>query len=194
MWVAAPNLVCLQMPQPKGNTKKDTDKEVESDPFLLFKHYCKQCEAVGIDTNDAIKKALCQNESPNHQSQLLLGPADADSPAIGDGGCRALVSAILGECEHHMKGPNDTTNPNGNSEYKYTAFEDIRIWGSKISDNGAVAFARLLRRCNGVDFKVWYLELSDNQISQSGALSLGRSLCSGVSSEFHLFLLFVSRP
>jgi len=177
---------------PKGNTKKDSDKEVtsESDPFLLFKHYCKQCEAVGIGTNDAIKKALCHNESPTYQSQLLLGPAGADSPTIGDGGCRALVSAILGECEHH--GPHDTTNPSGNSEYKYTAFEDIRIWRSKIGDNGAAALSRLLRRCNGMDFKVWYLELSDNQIRQSGALSLGRSLCSGVSSEFHLlFLLFV---
>lgn len=161
----------------KEKSKKKTDKETgpESDPTLLFRKYSKQCESIGIEVNETIKKALCQNENPNSVTQLLLGPGDSDAslPLIGDGCCRALFSAILGECSDQDAG-----------KYQYTAFEEIRIWQTNISDQGAIAISRFLSRCNGTDFKLRYLELSDNRIGATGALSIGRSLCCGVSSLF----------
>jgi hypothetical protein len=68
----------------------------------------------------------------------------------------------------------------------YTAFQEIRIWRSRIGDDGATALARLLNKCdkpnNGVgNIKINLLDLLGNEIGPRGALALGRSLCMGVS-------------
>jgi len=158
------------MPKSKENKPKKNDTESdgpESDPFVLFRNYSKQCESVGIEANETIKKVLCQNENPNSICQLLIFPQD-NSTALSAAGCRALVSAILGECNDCDAG-------------KYTAFKEIRICNSNIGDEGAIALSRLLSKCDGIDQKCLYLELPDNFIGTRGALALGRSLCCGVS-------------
>ena len=162
---------------PKSTSKKKkTDSESKEDTpgpdrVLLFRVYLKQCERVGIAINETIKKTLCQDENPTGTSQLLLGPEDDSAPLIGAGGCRALFSAILGNAD--------------DQNTRYTAFEEIRIWRSNISDQGAKAISHLLKNSNGRDFNVKYLELSDNHIGALGALSLGRSLCCGVSIRYY---------
>lgn len=127
------------MPKPNSKkSKKDKEKKEDDAPdkASLFRIYLKECTRVGIDVNETIKRELCVSENPNGSCQLLLGPDDDKSPLIGDGGCRALFSAILDDKD------------------KYTAFEDIRIWRSNLSDQGAKAISNLLSKCNGVDYKV----------------------------------------
>ncbi len=164
----------------KKKQKKDSSSKEDvpgPDRNLLFRIYSKQCEKVGIAVNDTIKKVLQQEENPNGDSQLVLGPDDDSDPLIGAGGCRALFTAILAEVE-------DQNIP-------YSFFEEIRIFRSKISDAGAKAISRLLSKSNGKDFNVKYLELSDNHIGPSGALCIGRSLCCGVSPDiFYILYLY----
>jgi hypothetical protein len=154
----------------KGKSKKKGEVEAgpETDPFVLFRNYSKQCESVGIPTNESIKRALCFNENENSSSQLLIGEdqQDSSSSPLRSCGCRALVAAILGKCNHE-------------SATKYTALKEIRIWRSNLGDHGAIAIARLLREA-GPEFNISLLELSDNNIGVQGAIALGRSLCIGV--------------
>ena len=141
----------------------------ESDPFILYRNYSKQCESVGIITNDLVKIALCSSDNDNNSSQIIIGDNEMQSPSstpLGPSGCRALVAAILGECNHE-----DAT--------KYKSLKELRIYKSKLGNDGAVAVARLLRKA-GTELHLSCLELSDNNIGLQGAVALGRSLCSGV--------------
>ncbi len=182
------------MPKSKkgGNGKKDTkttdgaESGTGSDPTVLFRNYTKCCESIGITIDENVKKALTQNsDNPNASTQLILlganpkvddgaenddGEESSPPPMLGPGGCRALVSAILGEC-------------NDSNIAKYLGFRDMRILRSNIGDNGATALARLLSKCDGREDnpKLEYLELPDNKIGVMGALAIGRSLCCGVS-------------
>ncbi len=144
----------------KSKGKIEVEAGPEIDPFVLFRNYSKQCESVGISVNEAIKRALCFNENESSSSQLLIG----EEP-LGSCGCRALVAAILGKCNHEAT--------------KYTAFKEIRIWRSNLGDHGAMAMAQLLREA-GPEFNLSLLELSDNNIGVQGAIALGRSLCAGM--------------
>lgn len=127
-----------------------------------------------------------------------------DQEVLGDGGCRALVAAILGEVgfpESSTSNSDSSTNEGIGKESKlksggaggdvactvYTAFQEIRIWRSRIGNDGARAIARLLSKCdssnNGVNIKINLLDLLGNEIGPRGALSLGRSLCMGVNKS-----------
>ncbi len=154
----------------KVNTKKASEADLgpESDPFVLFRNYSKQCESTGIAYNESVKRALCHNENEQSSSQLLIGD-DENNPSykpLGSWGCRALVAAILGKCNHE-------------DAAKYTAFKEIRIWRSNIGDHGAMAIGKLLREA-GPEFNISLLELPDNNIGALGAVAIGRSLCAGV--------------
>lgn len=173
------------MPKSKDGKDKKDKKEAnvgvdpQPDPLILLKTYAKQCEALGLIPNNTLKKALTK-ENPNKVTQLLIvGDSEDDaSQLLGPGGCGALVSAILGECNDH-------------DSVKYNAFQSISVWKSNLGDHGAAAIARLLSKCDGDDHKLAYLELPDNNIGALGALALGRSLCCGVSriSKAQFFVL-----
>ena len=152
----------------KSKKKGEVEPGPETDPFVLFKNYSKQCESVGITFHESVKRALCFNENENSSFQLLIGEDEENSSSkpLGSWGCRALVMAILGKCNHE-------------NATKYTAFKEIRIWRSNIGDHGAMAIGRLLREA-GPEFNISLLELSDNNIGFEGAQALGRSLCAGV--------------
>ncbi len=171
----------------KGKSKKEeAPPGPETDPVVLFRNYAKQCEFIGIEVNDSLKRALCNNEGENSSTQLLLGngdnqqivsssisPKSATTKPLGPSGTRALVKAILGTCDHENK-------------TKYTGFKEIRIWRSNLGDHGAIAMARLFREA-GSEHKISLVELSDNNIGLEGAIALGRSLCAGVSAAFQLY-------
>lgn len=160
----------------KKKNKKDEVTGPETDPAVLFRNYAKQCEHVGIEVNDSLKRALCNNENENGSSQLLIGNSgtsdnNTDSKVqaakpLGPSGTRALMKAILGMCDHDNK-------------TKYTGFKEIRIWRSNLGDHGAIAIALLLREA-GPEYKISLIELFDNDIGIQGAIALGRSLCAGV--------------
>lgn len=192
------------MPKKKKDNKgkKDKKEEVpgpETDPMILFRNYAKQCECVGIEVNDLIKRALCNNEDENSSTQLLIGGGEGDKNTnndsrktitepllLGPSGTRALVKAILGMCDHDNK-------------TRYTGFKEIRIWRSNLGDHGAIAIALLFREA-GPEHKISLVELSDNDIGVQGATALGRTLCAGVSSfsamniYIHIFITLLICP
>lgn len=163
-----------------GKGKKDKKDDVpagpEADPNVLFRNYAKQCEFIGIEVNESVKRALYNNEAENSSTQLLIGdngagsgdttPSTSETKPLGPSGTRALVKAILGKCDHDNK-------------TKYTSFKEIRIWRSNLGDHGAIAVAQLFRQA-GPEHKISLVELSDNKIGVEGAVALGRSLCAGV--------------
>lgn len=158
----------------KSKKKGEVEPGPETDPFVLFRNYSKQCESVGVTFNESVKRALCFNENENSSCQLLIGKDEHDSSSkpLGSWGCRALVMAILGKCNHE-------------TATKYTAFKEIRIWRSNIGDHGAMAIGRLLREA-GPEFNISLIELSDNNIGVEGALAIGRSLCAGVRERLYI--------
>ena len=57
----------------------------------------------------------------------------------------------------------------------YKQLQELRVWRSNIGDDGASSLAELLR-LGGAEIQLQYLELTDNNITASGAFALGRSL------------------
>ena len=223
-----------------------------NDLFRLYSKQCEmvgidinptiQNALLSISSDPQQQQEDGNSHNPNADSQLLLGPDISDDPhgdldnqhhqhhppqqsacpLIGSGGCRALVSAMLGETNQQKEAGNNangdnTNNSDPNSDENivcaYTAFEEIRIYRENIGDQGAKAISNLLSRSNtnmkkskgskesvatGVGFNVKYLELSDNGIGPIGGLALGRSLCCGVSETgecgrvFHCNLEFIA--
>lgn len=125
---------------------------------------------------------------------------DDEQEVLGDGGCRALVAAILGEVGGHVMSSKEPSITSANKIHEsfvkenagvftvYTAFQEIRIWRSRIGNDGSIALARLLNsKCRlstggtGAFIKINLLDLLGNEIGPRGALALGRSLCMGVS-------------
>ena len=107
-----------------GKTKESKGNKVEvnpdeSDPLILFKHYNKHCSIIGIPVSEAIKAALL-SDSPNVHCQLLLGPKEKNksSTNIGDGDCRALMHAILGNEENDSFKYTYSIGRHKNLEYK----------------------------------------------------------------------------
>ena len=171
------------MAKGKGEKGKKAKKEKvkETDPGAdvgrLHHNYLQRCQSIGIEgKNDLISNFLLNEENLNRGYQILIGKQNDEkdeisSLSIGPGNCRALVEAILGQCQE------------GDSCVPFTALKDLRIWGSSIGNNGAAVISKLLRTSGG---QLNYLQLRDVKIGIYGAHVLGRSLCRGVSSSSFL--------
>mmetsp|Transcript_11018 Transcript_11018/g.18485 ORF Transcript_11018/g.18485 Transcript_11018/m.18485 type:complete len:341 (+) Transcript_11018:53-1075(+) len=131
------------------------------DPALLLSNYQKFCKSIGLPINAIVAKNL--NDEERYPIQQLL--IDDEFGAIGPGGCRALMTAVMGSGPGMKGGP-------------YKLLNSIRMWRSNCSDDGVSAIAEVLR-LGGADVKIAFLELFECNIGPKGATSLGMSLSYG---------------
>lgn len=106
---------------------------------------------------------------------------------MGPGGCRALVNAMIG----------NINIDESSIQHPYAATKDLRILRSGIKDGGADAISSLLfataRSDQQTEWKIEYLELTDNDISASGAYSIGRGLSVGMNKTLTSLVMDFNR-
>uniref|UniRef100_A0A7S2SFQ2 Uncharacterized protein n=1 Tax=Rhizochromulina marina TaxID=1034831 RepID=A0A7S2SFQ2_9STRA len=158
-----------------GPKKKDGQKKASAEPDpgempeTLLTQYQKFCKMTAMPLCEQVIQTLTDEEKKEAflaSKQLVVHPADPRDPTeprIGPGGMRAICTSILGTAPGMIP---------------YKGVNCLRIWWSKIGDDGACALAELLR-LGGSEVQINYLELWDNQIGPRGALALGRSLMVG---------------
>lgn len=176
----------------KGGAKKTKDNKDDrdspgKDPVGLLSAYVKTCQSMGLTLlpNECIVSSLKNTENDNCGKQIILQPAhhinkksdeDDDSTLFDAGRCRALALAISGR-GHGLTLSEDNGNP-----IVYSLLTDLRIWKTRIGDDGAIALADMLRQ-GGPSLNISYLELLDCRIGVRGALALGKSLSCAVSVD-----------
>ena len=147
--------------------KKDAPKaggvegEEGNDPALFLSNYQKLAKYHGLGVSAGVTKCLTDEEK-SPMTQLLV---DNTYDVLGSGGCRCLMTALLGQGQVVKGGP-------------YKLINSIRLWRSNIGDDGVGAIAEVLR-LGGGDVKISYLELLDNNIGPRGGIALAESLSRG---------------
>lgn len=159
----------------------------DSDPNILLTNYNNECtKSIGITPYQPLKDNLLNEENPNRGTQIVVLPNTKGGEALGSGGCRALVNAMI--------------------SIPFTATKELRICSSSLGDAGASSIASLLiatatkRPLDPTDATttqpIWqleYVELTDNDISHAGAKALGRSLCVGMNTTLNTLILDFNR-
>ena len=159
----------------------------ESDPNALFTDYNNECKSIGITPNQPLKDNLINEENPNRGTQIIVLPNTKGGEALGSGGCRCLVNAMI--------------------NIPFTATKELRICSSSLGDAGASSIASFLIATATkrpldpstdptATQPVWqleYIELTDNDISHVGAKALGRSLCVGMNTTLNTLILDFNR-
>ena len=174
----------MNMAKGKAKAKQAVELGPDSDPKILYNNYVKECKAIGIEPYGPLKDALTNEENPNLGKQIIIIPSSDGESLLGPGGCRALVNAMI------MKSDDSSTA----TQVPFTATREIRMCRCNIKDGGAAAIGSLLsetankRKTDPLDpsavqpeWKLEYLELTDNDVGRDGALALGRSLCVGMN-------------
>lgn len=161
--------------------KKSDDENVgpDKDPAALLSSYVKTCQSIGLPPppNDCIVKSLKDTENEHYGKQIVVdgqvnSSSDDDSALLGPGRCRALAVAISGR--GHGLPMSEDGQPIVSS-----LLTDLRIWKSKIGDDGAIAIADMLR-LGRPSLNLTFIELLDCKIEARGALALGKSLSCAV--------------
>ena len=120
----------------------------------------------------------------NHIGEQIVIVGE-ENDTLGPGGCRALVNAMIGNIDESAV------------QHPYAATKDLRILRSGIKDSGADAISELLfataRSDQQAEWKIEYLELSDNDISASGAHSIGRGLSVGMNKTLTSLVMDFNR-
>ena len=160
------------MPGGKKSGKKNKAKEkteVEygpgTDPGLLFSLYAQFCKNIGLEVNESVKRSLTNTENPLYGKQILI---DGNESPFGPGGCRALVTSILG------RGKGMPLSPEG-LPIIYTSLRELRLWGCSIGNDGAMVIAEILR-LGGSELRLVFLELLDANIEANGTAAIGRAM------------------
>lgn len=170
-----------------GGSKKE--EQTNYDPSILHNTYVQACNSIGIkpygfDTNDSGEQII------------ITGSSKKENDRLSSGGCRALMKALSGKL---VRGDVlSTVEP-------FTSLKDLRIRSSNIQDTGALAVATFLRATAEVktpkeaseekattaqpQWKLQYLDLSDNVIGHQGALQIGRSLEVGMNKTLSTLIL-----
>jgi hypothetical protein len=146
-----------EAPKAAGGEGGDTG----DDPKALLSNYQKYSKSIGIQPNQKIA-VLLNDEEKYPIKQIVI---DDEFGPLGPGGCRALMTSLMGIGPGMKGGP-------------YKLLNSIRIWKSNITDDGAGAIAEVLR-LGGAEVQISYLELFDNNIGHRGAMALGQSLKQG---------------
>lgn len=183
------------MPPKKKDSKKGGEPDPRADPEMFLKQYRQFCKVTNITPWEQVCDAFIDDEDHSWKKEFVIHPKDPhdlDEPRLGPGGCRALCTSILGTgsgltdpwtSKNLEMGPGKVL-AGGSKErpnFMVNPFIDvkgIRIWWSRIGDEGAAAVAELLR-LGGAEVALSYVELWDNGIGPSGCLALGKSLSIG---------------
>lgn len=171
--------VAMSTGKKKGDAKKQTRGDNDDghcqgkDPAVLLASYKKACVTIGLPpppNNDPVVVALKPAENENYGKQIVICAEDGESDdnLLGPGQCRALAVAISGR--GYGLPVTETGEP-----IVFTLATDLRICRSRLSDDGAVALAELLR-LGAKELNISFLELMDCKIGHRGAFALGRSL------------------
>ena len=158
-------------PKKKGGKDKKaaaSSTEPGQQPEVLLKVYNDFCKRLGLPPHSQVQKALTNAENPFIGRQIIIDGGLVKDPKLGAGGMRALATACMGYGEGMPR------SPEGNP-IMYKQLQELRVWRSNIGDDGAASLAELLR-LGGAEIQLQYLELMDNNITSTGAFSLGRSL------------------
>lgn len=173
--------------KPKDKDKARKTVGQNCDPTILYNSYVQACKSIGIEPyND-----LAQIMSTTGEQIMITGTKD---DKLSSGGCRALMNALIGKLE----GATTSSEP-------FTTLKDLRIRSSNIKDSGALAVATFLSATSGwkqqevksagdvpapqPDWKLQYLDLSQNDIRHQGALHIGRSLEVGMNKTLATLVL-----
>lgn len=173
-----------------SKAKKQSAVELgpDSDPKVLYTNYTKECVKVGIEPYGPLKDTLLNEENPNQGKQIIVVlPRIKGVDALGSGGCRALVNAMIAK---------------DSSSVPFTATKELRICSSSLGDAGAQHISKLLMATSTKrpvdpkdptstqpEWKLEYIELMDNDIGAEGANALGRSLCVGMNRTLATLIL-----
>jgi len=165
--------------KPKEKGKTEAKAEEGYDTATLYKNYVQVCDNIGIEPYNELKQIVSTTGE-----QIIITGSSTDKLSSG---CRALMNALSGKLEEGT-----TTEP-------FTLLKDLRIRSSNINDCGAIAVATFIRASAEVkqgvvgtvqtQGKLQFLDLSDNNIGQQGALHLGRSLEVGMNKTLTTLLL-----
>jgi hypothetical protein len=152
------------------------------DTQTLYNNYVKVCQSIGIEPYNDLKQIV----TTTGEQIIITGGSSNNKKFLSSGSCRALMNALVGRLE-------------GATMEHFTSLTDLRICSSNISDCGAMAVATFLRGTAEVKKqevikpdsdsvpaaqpagKLQYLDLSDNNIGNQGALHLGRALEVGMN-------------
>jgi len=159
----------------------------ESDPNILYSSYNNECQSIGITPYQPLKDNLINEENQNRGTQIIVLPNTKGGEALGSGGCRCLVNAMI--------------------SIPFTATKELRICSSSLGDAGASSIKSLLIATatkrpldpstdSTATQPIWqleYIELTDNDISHVGAKALGRSLCVGMNTTLNTLILDFNR-
>lgn len=162
----------------------------DSDPRILYNNYVKECKAIGLEPYGPLKDVLTNEQNPNRGKQIIILPPSSEGDgALGPGGCRALVNAMIAK-----------------DEVPFTGCSELRICRSSIKDGGATALGSLLAAtaCKRsldpsdplavqLEWKLEYMELIDNDIGRDGACALGKSLSVGMNRTLVALVLDLNR-
>jgi len=147
-----------------GSSKSNQEPKEGENPLQFCDNYIKFAKLIGLIPHAKVIQTLKDDDpEKNPIEQLVID--DSDGVALGPGGTRALMTALMGSAPSMKGGP-------------YKLLKYIRIWRSQIGDDGAAAIAEVLR-LGGADVQIQYLELTDNNIAARGALAIGASLSKG---------------
>ena len=174
-----------------SKAKKQSAVELgpDSDPKVLYTNYTKECVKVGIEPYGPLKDTLLNEENPNRGKQIIVVlPRVKGVDALGSGGCRALVNAMIAK-------------DSSSSSVPFTVTKELRICSSSLGDAGAQHISKLLMATaikidpkdststTQPEWKLEYIELMDNDIGADGAKALGRSLCVGMNKTLATLIL-----
>lgn len=141
-----------------------TEVKEGEDPLVFSKNYTNYCKQIGVTPNQGVVRTLADTEKYPVE-QLIISADGADMDEFPLARIRALMTALMGNGTGMKGGP-----------YKLLKF--LRIWKSKIGDEGVASIAEVLR-LGGADVKLVYLEFLETDMLPLGALALGQSLSRG---------------
>ena len=173
-----------------GGSKKE--EQTNYDPSILHNTYVQACNSIGIKPYDFETNA-------DGEQIIITGSSKKENDRLSSGGCRALMKALSGKL--------NTGDDVLSTVEPFTSLKDLRIRSSNIQDTGALAVATFLRATAEVkkpkeaseetastaqpqpQWKLQYLDLSDNVIGHQGALQIGRSLEVGMNKTLSTLIL-----
>jgi hypothetical protein len=114
------------MPPKSPARRKDNADVVEGeDPMVFLQNYQKYSRLIGVPIHQSVVKCLT-NEEALPIDQIIV---DEEHGALGPGGTRALMTALLGTAQGMKGGP-------------YRPLKYLRFWRSNIEDEGVNAIVR----------------------------------------------------
>ncbi len=171
-----------------GGSKKE--EQTNYDPSILQNTYVQACNSIGIKPYTFVTNA-------DGEQIIITGSSKKENDRLSSGGCRALMKALSGKL--------NTGDDVLSTVEPFTSLKDLRIRSSNIQDTGALAVATFLRATVEVktpkegseetastaqpQWKLQYLDLSDNVIGHQGALHIGRSLEVGMNKTLSTLIL-----